>query len=225
MTSPTPNLEIHLHNVDGSLEKYIQSETDRIQQVLNDFQPAQIFCREHIIIAVENSLTIYATRQVVRIDLVSESSVHWVLPPGIVEAVELTEAEFRALHQDPEMIDRWKQAQAQDTSLVAFLQLETAGQPPLFLAMEIQLPPPDGLETVLPLLAAPALCFRMRNGGVAALNLAHLVRFTFFPALQPPPPNAWPANRVNETVSQPEAGIFHGAPAGRASLCHSRSGD
>jgi len=71
-----------------------------------------------------------------------------------------------------------------------------AGQSPLFLVREItgnQFA--NQLEAVCFLFTARALCFRMRNGGVAALNLAHLMRVTLFPGSPHRPLEAWPAER------------------------------
>ncbi|MGB8369262.1 MAG: hypothetical protein ACLPYZ_04675 [Limisphaerales bacterium] len=200
MNPPIQGLQIHIHKVDGSVETFTQSEAGLVNSILNEFHPARIFTREKIIIADGNSLTSFPVHQVVRIDLVSEHLSHWILPPEIVDAVELTETKFRALLQNPELGDWWNQAQAQEAPVVAFLDVEMAGQQPLFLALEVPLEPPaDRPEAILyPLypLTTPTLCFRMRTGGIAALNLLHLIRFTLFPAPQPAPAEAWPAHRV-----------------------------
>ena len=201
MNHPTQGLQIHIHKTDGSVTTFTQSEANLVNSIVNEFQPTQLFNREKIIIAGDNALTSFPARQVVRIDLVSEPPFHWILPPGIVDAVELTETEFRALLQNPELGDRWDQARAQNASVVAFLEVEMAGQPPLFLALEVPLEPPvDRPEAILyPLypLTLPGLCFRMRTGGIASLNLVHLLRFTLFPAPQQTPAEAWPAHSAN----------------------------
>ena len=197
MNHPTQNLQLHIYKTDGSRVTFTQNEADRVNRILDEFQPSWIFTREQITIAGGNSLTSFAVGQVVRIDLVSESPTHWKLPSEIVDAVELTETEFRALLQNPELGDRWDHARAQDASVVAFLEMEMDGQSPLFLALEIpREPPADRPEAILPVLATPALCFRMRTGGIAALNLRHLLGFTLFPTPQKTPPEAWPAYRT-----------------------------
>ena len=90
--------------------------------------------------------------------------------------------------------------------MVIFLTIEMDRQSPLFLVMEIAGEPlADPLEMVSPWLAAPALCFRMRTGGIATLNLAHLVSVTLHPGLQHPPAEAWPARRVRPpSLKSPE---------------------
>ena len=221
MNHSTQSLQIHIYKVDGSKETFTQDETGLVNRILNEFQPARIFSQEKIVIAGDNSLTTFPVHQVARIDLVSENFTHWIVPQGIVDAVELTETEFRALLQNPELHDRWDQARAQETSVVTFLDLEIAGQKPLFLAMEVvvdshaESPAANGS-----LLDTSTLCFRMRNGGIAALNLANLTRLTSLPNLPPKPAKAWPAHQVKG--SQPDHGMGnpHGLFAGHPSLPH-----
>ena len=113
MNHPTQGLQIRIQQ-DRMVPSttFTQSEANLVNNIVNEFQPTQLFNREKIIIAGDNALTSFPARQVVRIDLVSEPPFHWILPPGIVDAVELTETEFRALLQNPELGDRWDQARA-----------------------------------------------------------------------------------------------------------------
>ena len=198
------------------METFTQSETGMVNRILNEFQPARIFSREKIIIAGDNSLTSFPAHQVVRIDLVSEHLSHWIIPQGLVDAVELTETDFGALLQNPELHDRWNKPRTQETSVVTLLDLEMAGQKPLFLAMEVtveaQLESPPAIPS---LLTVPTLCFRMRNGGIAALNLANLMRITFSPGPHPTFAEMWPAHRVNGSQPDPFAKDLHGSTDGR----------
>jgi hypothetical protein len=219
MNHPAQNLRIHIHKVDGSMETFTQSEADLVNGILNEFQPVRIFNQEKIIIAGNNSLTSFPVHQVVRIDLVSENLSHWILPPGIVDAVELTETEFRALLQNPELHDRWNQARTQETSVVTFLDLEMAGQKQLFLAMEVISETQAEPSATFPFpLSMPTLCFRMRTGGIAALNLVNLTRLTLFPGPQPAPAKAWPAHQANGSPPDRFAGDLRGSVAGKQPL-------
>ncbi len=195
-------LEIHVHQHNRLIEKFIQSEPERIKYLLNEFEPERLFAREKIIIAGGRFLTSFPAAQVVRIDFISEPSSYLIFPPGIVDAVELTEAEYWGLIENPELGGEWSQKRGQDDSTVVFLEVEMAGQSPIFLALEIVLEPPDERpEAILrPLypLTTMTLCFRMRNGGIAVLNLTHLVRFVLFPATQQAPKSAWPAYWAND---------------------------
>lgn len=203
-------LQIHIHTTDGSSATFVQNEEDQAKSILDDFHPDRIFARDKIVIADGHSLTSFPASRVVRLDLVSEQLSHRLLPLEIVNAVELSETEFRALLRNPELRVQWDPAQPPDAAVVIFLAVEMAGQPPLFLIMEIVGEPlADPLETVSPLLAAPALCFRMRSGGVAALNLTHLMGVTLYPGLQQPPTEAWPAQRVQGPQHEPPDKNWH----------------
>jgi len=189
-------LQIHMHKVDGSSEMFVQNEEGLIKHILQEFQPDCIFNRDRIIIADRHSLTCFPVSRLVRADLVSEQLSDWIFPPDFVNAVELTELEFRALLQNPELRDQWNQAHTQDASVIIFLEVEMAGQSPAFLVMEIAGKRfGNQLEAISTLFGARAFCFRMRNGGVAALNLAHLMRVTLFPGSHQVPMEAWPAER------------------------------
>ncbi|HTY87479.1 MAG TPA: hypothetical protein VMB80_08445 [Candidatus Acidoferrum sp.] len=199
MDTLAPNLEIRLYATDGSVERFRQNEAIPVKRKLNEFQPDQVFTRQKIIIVGRDSLTSVPTRQVVRLDLVSNPPERWIFPSEIADTVELTGAEFQALHQNLERGDPRRPAQGLEGAVASLLEVEMAGQQPLFLALETAPEPPlDRPEAILcPLypLTLPGLCFRLRTGGVAALNLFHLMRFTLYPAPPQTPIGAWPAQR------------------------------
>jgi len=199
-------LKIQIHKMDGSSETFIQDETDMAKRILGEFEPDRIFSRERIIIADHHSLTSFPVGGVVRLDLVFEPSLHWLPSAEMVRAVELSETEFHDMLLNPELRVQWDPEQPPEASAVVFLEVEMVGQPTLFLVMEIVGEPlVDPQKTVATLFAAPVLCFRMRSGGVAALNLAHLLRVTFFPGAQPVPLEAWPAQHVRNPQPKPAA--------------------
>lgn len=209
MTTSHRHLQIHIHKTDGSTAVFVQEEENLARQFLGEFRPDHLFTQYQLLFADDRSLACFPVGRVVRMDLVGEWLSHGPLPPGTVKAVELTGTEFQALSRNPELRDQWNQARTQEDSLIVFYEVEMAGHPPLFLVMEIageRLV--DQAEGFLSPFAAPALCFRMRNGGVAVLNLAHLAGVTCFPGPQPTPMAAWPARRR----PQPEP-----APASRRS--------
>lgn len=193
-------LQIHMYKVDGSSETFVQNEEGLIKHILREFQPDSIFNRDQIIIADHHSLTSLPVSQLVRADLVSEQLSDWLFPPGIVNAVELTAMEFRALLQNPELRDQWNPTHTQDAPVIVFLEVEMAGQSPVFLVTEIAGKQfRNQLETVSTLFKARTLCFRMRNGGVAALHLTHVMRVTLFPGSHQVPTEAWPAERSSSS--------------------------
>lgn len=189
-------LHIHVHKVDGSSETFIQNDENLIKHILREFQSDNIYHRDQIMIASRHSATCLPVRQLVRTDLVSEQSSDWNFPASMVHAVELTETEFWALLQNPELREQQTQTRSPDTTMIVFFEVEMTGQSPLFLVMELAGQPfGDRLQAIANMFSTPSMCFRMRGGGVAALNLAHLMRVTVFPGSHPAPIEAWPAER------------------------------
>ena len=199
-------LQIDVHKVDGSVETFFQNDERLAKHILGEFQPGRIFTRDRIILAGDQSLTFFPVGQVARMDLVSEQLSRWMLPPGIVDAVELTGPEFQELLRNPKLYERQDAVWTREASVIVFLDIEVAGQPRLFLVMEAaEEPLADPLEAILSLFNAPALCFRMRPGGLAALNLFHLVRYTLFPGPRLLPVEAWPAHQAKgPQLKQPD---------------------
>lgn len=204
-------LFIHMHKVDGSSETFIQTEESLIKHVLREFQSDSIFHRDQIVIAGRHSATCLPTRQLVRTDLVSEQLSDWNFPPGMVQAVELTETEFRALLQNPELREQPNPVSPQDASVIVFFEVEMTGQSPLFLVRELAGEQfGDRRHVISDLLPTRSLCFRMRSGGIAALNLCHLMRVTLFPGLHPAPNEAWPAERSQESQLKEPSRVLPG---------------
>jgi hypothetical protein len=84
--------------------------------------------------------------------------------------------------------------------MIVFLEVEMTGQSLLLLVMELTgKQSGDQLQAISGMFSARSFCFRMRNSGVAALNLAHLMRVTLFPASHPTPMEAWPAERSQKS--------------------------
>jgi hypothetical protein len=72
-----------------------------------------------------------------------------------------------------------------------------AGGACIYLAAKIQIPlEAERLQRLHMLFSAPAVHFRMRQGGHAILNLKNLVRTTFNPGPDVTPRDAWPAHHL-----------------------------
>jgi len=213
MNHSIPNLQIHIHKVDGSTTTFIQNDAGEVKRMLDGFEPTHIFDRDRFVIIEGNSITTVRVTTITRIDLDSEQHSHLLFQAGVVDAVELAEAEFLALVQNPVMRKNWEQMATQDDTLVAFLDLELADGQQLFLTMEmrVELQSEELWKTNGFPLEGSSLCFRMRTGGVAVLNLANLVRSTFFPKPAHQPADQWHAIRPNSRqLSESDAGGHSG---------------
>jgi hypothetical protein len=197
MNHNIPNLQIHVHKVDGSITAFAQNDTGEIKKLLGEFQPMQIFNRDRIAFMDNNSITSFPVSKITRIDLVSEQLHRLIFPAGIVDAVELAGAEFEALVRSPVMREQFRLTVTKDASIVTLLDIEMAGGQCLFLTMETQVErlQSEGWKTRRFAFTGSGLCFRMQTGGIAVLNLAHLTRLTFIPKPLQASADVWFAQR------------------------------
>ena len=203
MNRAQPNLQISIHKVDGTITKFVQHDAGEVKRILDSFLPAQIFDRDRFVITDENSITSFPVSKITRIDLVPEQLTQLVFPSGIVDAVELSETEFETLVHNPMMREQWGQMRTNDDSLVTFLDLEMADRQRLLLTTEMHVTLQSEVlwDTNWFPLEGSSLCFRMRSGGVSVLNLANLVRLTFFPKPVNTSPDVWHARQFPESQS------------------------
>jgi hypothetical protein len=195
------HLQIRVHQLDGSLTTFNQSDTGKIRQLLDGFQPAQIFRREKIVLADRNSHTSFPTARITRIDFDPEENAHLIFPSGQVEAVELTPVEFEALIRNPVMREQWAHPRAPGESVVAFLDAQMADGRSVLLTSEVNWEPTAGFpDPNTSCLSGSGLCFRERTGGVAVLNLANLTRLTLYPGPLEIPADAWHARLLHTTL-------------------------
>jgi hypothetical protein len=199
MNHTIPNLQIRVHKLDGSISTFVQDDAEKSKQILDVFQPMEIFNRQKFVLADSHSYTTFSVSQITRIDLDSEQQSHLIFESGMVEAVELSKTEFETLIQNLTVRDQWNHLGEQDAFVVTFLNVEMSDGQRVLLTMEVDAESPQGLCELRDfLLSRSGLCFRMRNGGVAVLNLANLTRLTFFPGTLQPPADAWNVRLVDD---------------------------
>jgi hypothetical protein len=184
-----PSLQVNICEVDGTTTLFLANAAAGADSLPAGFQPAEIFNQDTLSITDEDSITSFPVAKITRIELVCDELAHLICPVGLVEAVELTGEEFHTLIRNPALRKQWGQPATLADSLIAFLEVQMSDGCRFFLAMEI--PPGDPMQTWnskgVPWNGS-SLCFRLRAGGVAVLNLAHLAHVTFLPT---PPVDAW----------------------------------
>jgi|HubBroStandDraft_2_1064218.scaffolds.fasta_scaffold218289_1 hypothetical protein len=192
MNHTIPNLQICIHKLDGTSSMFAQEDAGISKQILDGFQPMEVFNQQTIVLADKNSHTSFPASQITRIDLDSEQHTHLIFENGVVEAIELSKTEFETLIQNVTIRDQWKNLGEEDAFVVTFLNVEMADGQCVLLTMEVDAASPSGLGDLRDFLFSKSgLCFRMRTGGVAVLNMANLSRLTFFPGALQPPTDAW----------------------------------
>lgn len=213
MSYITPSLEIKIYKLDGSVSTFVQNDDAKSKQILGDFQPLEIFNREKLFLADNHSHRVLPVSKITRIDLDSEEHCRMLFESGAVEAIELTQTEFEALVQNMAIRDQWKHLGEEDAFVVTFLKVEMADGQNVLLTMEVDAESPQGLGELRDfLLSRTGLCFRMRTGGVAVLNLANLAQLAFYPGTLPPQEGAWDFSSpglepANGSLDEPEPGL------------------
>jgi hypothetical protein len=198
MNHNIPSLQVNVCEVDGTTTTFLQNAATEASSLLDGFHPAEIFYQATLTITDKDSITSFPVSKITRIELVCEELPHLVFPVGIVDAVELTAKKFQSLIRNPVMRQQWGQLATKDDFLITFMEIQMTDGSCFFLTMEI--PAGDPAQT-WKLKGVPwngsGLCFRMRSGGVAVLNLAHLTRLTFFPRPPEAPADAWHARQIH----------------------------
>ena len=199
MNTEPPNLEIRVHKLDGSVSSFAQDDFDASKQILDQFNPTNLFSRPRIVLGDRNSHTVISVSQITRIDLEINEDSNLVFPADLVEAVELMPAEFETLVRNLKLQDQWKHLGEMDAFVVTFLNAEMADGRSVLLTMEVDSESPQGLCELRDfLLSRSGLCFRASSGGIGLLNLANLSCLTIFPGAHPLPADTWHARRFDE---------------------------
>lgn len=192
-------LAIHIHAASGSVKTFAQNDQALASRIIAGLNPARLFSSGRITIAGEYSLTAFVASRVTRIDFISEGFACWEFPADISDVVELSEEEFhQRLHQDGTVqLEKREKPQTPGDFAVRFLHVEMLGGQQIFLAIEIVVElPAERLNGIHFLLSAPAVHFRLRQGGVGVLNPANMVGFTTYPGPDRTPADAWPAHHA-----------------------------
>ncbi|HTV39829.1 MAG TPA: hypothetical protein VMF08_04595 [Candidatus Sulfotelmatobacter sp.] len=199
MNTETPNLEIRIHKLDGSVSSFAQDDFDASKQILDGFNPMDVFSRPRVELGDRNTHTVIPVSQITRIDLDINEDSRLVFPSDLVEAVELMPEEFETLVRNLKLQDQWKHLGELDAFVVTFLNAEMADGRGVLLTMEVDSESPQGLCELRDfLLSRSSLCFRASGGGIGLLNLANLSCLTIFPGAHPLPSDAWHARRFDE---------------------------
>ena len=193
-------MEIRIHTQGGSVETFLQDNPALVAQILNGIQPSRVFAGNIITIAGDYSLTTFVVSRVNRVDLIAEDLPLWKHPTDILDVVELSEDEFRERSHlnDPARLEQRRSPKQTGEFAMVFVEVEMTGGNRIFLAVEIKVPlEAERLPRLHMLFSAPAVHFRLPQGGTSILNLKNLVRVTFNPGPDVTPINAWPAHHLS----------------------------
>ena len=157
-------------------------------------------------IAGAYSKSVFVCSEVVRIDFVQQAFGCWQFSEGYSDVVELSESDFRRyVHLDqPELMSKREIPTPVGDALVSFLKLHFRKSLPIFLMIEFPVKLPAENQSFMRfLLSKTAFHMRIRNGGVAVVNLANLIGYSVYPGVAQIPSDTWiaepaPSNFVSQ---------------------------
>ena len=193
-------MEIRIHTQSSLVETFYQDNPALIASILKGIQPSKVFANNVITIAGDYSLTTFVSSRVNRIDFITEDVASLKQPEDILDVVELSEDEYleRSHLNDPARLEQRRNPRHTGESARIFAEVEMSGGTRIFLAAKIRVGlPAERLQRLHALFTATAAHFRMRQGGIAILNLKNLVRFTLNPGPDVTPSDAWPAHHLS----------------------------
>jgi hypothetical protein len=193
-------MQILIHTQGGSVETFFQDNPALAARIFEGIQSTKVFNGKIITIAGDYSLTSFVASRVNRVDLIAEDLPPWKYPPDILDVVELSEDEFRERSHlnDPARLGQRRRSKQTGEFTTGFVEVEMTGGIRIFLAVEIKVPfEAERLPRLHMLFSAPAVHFRLPQGGASILNLKNLVRVSFNPGPDVTPVDAWPAHHLS----------------------------
>jgi hypothetical protein len=178
MTTTNFDLTLDICTEDGARARFFQNDPDRINKTLRQLVTPRLFNPPLLTLASEHSISAIPTRTIDMILAHTASPPPLPLPSGWVDVVEVNDETLVNL-ADLEALA------AAENKHVMLVEIHTLGDWMIRLKLETILP-----ETVQEkrhlwnhLLDLPAIPFRLKEGGIGAINPANIVRATVCPPL------------------------------------------
>jgi hypothetical protein len=198
-----PEFVIRVHLTDGSIESFAVANEADAKRIWEAIDPARLFAQPRLVLAGENSKSVFASAQILRVDFVQETYECWQFQGGYSDVVELSEKDFNkhARLDQPALMAKRKQPTPVGDLLVSFLKLHMAGGKPIFLMAEFPVKLPAESQSFMQfLLSKGGFHMRLPRGGTGVVNLAHLAGYTAYPGVAQVPADTWLAEPVLDNV-------------------------
>ena len=208
---PKPSaIQIRVHLVDGVVESFAQFDHAKAEAIWRNVDLARLFTQQRIVIAGTFSKSVFVCSEVVRIDFVQQKFGCWQFSEGYSDVVELSEQDFiKHVHLDrPELMSKRDKPTPVGDPLVSFLKLYFRESPPIFLMVEFPVKLQAENQSFMRfLLSKTAFHMRLREGGVAVVNLANLTGYTVYPGVAQIPGDAWLAEPLSSWNKSPNSNL------------------
>ena len=190
----TPAMAIRVYLVGGVVEAFVQTDQAKAEIDWKNIDLGRLFTQQRIVIAGTNSKSVFVCSEIVRIDFARQVFGCWQFSEGYSDVVEMSETDFRRnVHLDqPKLMAKRETPTPVGDPLVSFLKLHLRNSPPIFLMVEFPVKlPAENQSFMRYMLSKSAFHMRLRNGGVAVVNLATLTSYTVYPGVAQIPSDAW----------------------------------
>lgn len=178
MTTTPPTLTLDICTEDGTRTRFVQADAPSAEQTLRQLVSHRLFHPPLLTLASEQSVSAIPTRTIDMVLAHTAAPPPLPLPGGWVDAVEVSDDALINL-------EALEAAAAAENKHVMLAEIHTLGDWRIRLKLETILP-----ETVQErrhlwnhLLDLPAIPFRLKAGGLGAINTANIVRATVSPPL------------------------------------------
>lgn len=178
MTTPHQDLTIDICTEDGARTRFVQTDAASTARTLRQLVSPRLFHPPLLTLASEHSVSAIPTRTIDMILAHTASPPPLPLPSGWVDAVEVNDEALINL-------EALEASAAAENKHVMLAEIHTLGDWMICLKLETIVP-----ETIQEtrhlwnhLLDLPAIPFRLKEGGLGAINTANIVRATVSPPL------------------------------------------
>ena len=186
-------MEILLHTIDGGVTRLVQDDDALAEQIFQSIHPNRLFSQPHLTVVAGGALHSFSTSAIARIDILTDKVFEFPLPENIVSIRAISTPEF----QERFPFDGLPKRSGHTSVFAEFAIVKSA---PQFVEITLLHRPrlENGANPIDSSLAlqhrlASSVFFFEREGGVALLNSAHLLRMSLYPAPLTPPAGAWVA--------------------------------
>ncbi|MGA3265954.1 MAG: hypothetical protein ABSE16_03930 [Verrucomicrobiota bacterium] len=178
MTTTNLDLTLDICTEDGSRTRFYQNDEASVAKTLRELLAPRLFSQPLLTLASEHSVSAIPTRTIDMILAQTASPPPLALPSGWVDAVEVNDEALVNL-------DDLEALAAAENKHVMLVEIHTLGDWMTRLKLETMLPTTIQEKRYLwnHLLDLPAIPFRLKAGGIGAINPANIVRATVCPPL------------------------------------------
>lgn len=199
-------LEIRIQLVDGSTNRFLQSDPGKVRAIAESIQPHKLFDSPYLPLDATEGVIVFLTSQIVRMDFVFDTEMDWKFSKQDLEFRELTPEEFNSRYQpeaDPALSRLQERKPGEPFHGFAHLNM-AYGDDLYFEVTATVLPKLDQRMMMTTLLGGATIFFPRAGGGYSFLNLARVNRIDILPGQPDIAPNAWPVEWLSHDDDEVE---------------------